>query len=58
MGVILLLSPPIGAVVEDVAQVAKRVDSLMVRPVTEVTLSTLLGLPGIRLTRLSIEQGD
>ena len=56
MGAILLLGPPIKAVVKDAARAVKRVDSLTVQPVTGETLSELLGLPGMRVTRFAIEQ--
>ena len=59
MKTMLLLSPPERVVAKDAARAVKRVDSLMVQPVTEETLSELLGLPGMRVTRLAVEkQGE
>jgi transposase len=56
MGMVLLLSPPTGVVVKDAARAVKRVDSLTVQAVTAETLSELLGLPGMKVTRFAIEQ--
>ena len=59
METMLLLCPPVRAVAKDAARAVKRVDSLIVQPVTEETLSELLGLPGMKVTRLAIEkQGE
>ena len=58
MGTILLLNPPSKVVVKDAARAVKRVDSLMVQPVTEETLSELLDVPGMRVVRFAIEQQD
>ncbi len=41
---------------KDAARAVKRVDSLTVQVVTTGTLSELLGLPGMRVTRFAIEQ--
>jgi transposase len=55
----LLLSAPVRAAAKDAARAVKRVESLTVQPVTKETLSALLGLPGMRVTRLAIEkQGE
>ena len=48
MGMLLLLSPPTGAVVKDATRAVKRLDSLTVQAVTAETLNELLGLPGMR----------
>jgi transposase len=56
MGMPLLLSPPNKVVVKDAARAVKRVDRLTIQPVTAETLNTLLGLPGMRVTRFAIEQ--
>jgi transposase len=52
----LLLSPPDRAVIKDAARAVKRLDSLTIHEVTIGTLSDLLGLPGMRVTRFAIEQ--
>ncbi len=52
----LLLSPPDRAVIKDAARAVKRLDSLTIQEVTIGTLSDLLGLPGMRVTRFAIEQ--
>jgi len=55
----LLLSPPAEIVVKDAARAVKRVDSLDVQEVTAETLTGLLGLPGMKVTRFAIElQGE
>ena len=56
MGMLLLLSPPTGAVVKDAARAVKRLDSLTIQAVTAETLNELLGLPGMKVTRFAIEQ--
>jgi transposase len=56
MGMVLLLSPPTGAVVKDAARAVKRLDSLTIQAVTAETLNELLGLPGMKVTRFAIEQ--
>jgi transposase len=53
---VLLLSPPTGAVVKDAARAVKRLDSLTIQAVTAETLNELLGLPGMNVTRFAIEQ--
>lgn len=56
---LLLLSPPPEVVVKDAARPVGRVDSLNIQEVTTETLSNLLSLPGMRVTRFAIEQqGD
>ncbi len=52
----MLLSPPPERVVKDAARAVKRVDSLNIQMVTVETLSNLLNLPGMRVTRFAIEQ--
>ncbi len=55
----LLLSPPDRVVIKDAARAVKRLDSLTIQEVTIGTLSDLLGLPGMRVTRFAIEhQGE
>jgi transposase len=51
-----LLPPPKKKIAKDAARAVKRVDSLMTQAVTAKTLSELLGLPGIRVTRFAIEE--
>ncbi len=53
---VLLLSPPTQEVVKDAARAVKRVDSLKVETVTKESLSKLLGLPGMKVTRFAIEE--
>jgi len=50
----LLLSPP--KVTNDAARAVKRAASLPAQPVTTETLSQLLGLPGMTVTRFALEQ--
>ena len=52
----MLLSPPLETMVKDAARAVKRVDSLDIQIVTVETLSNLLDLPGMRVTRFAIEQ--
>lgn len=52
----LLLSPPPEIVVKDAACAVKRVGSLNIQVVTVATLSDLLSLPGMKVTRLAVEQ--
>ncbi len=56
MGMLLLLSPPMGVVVKDAARAVKRLDSLTIQAVTAETLNELLGLPGMSVTGFAIEQ--
>jgi hypothetical protein len=53
-----LLPPPSRKVAKDAAQVVKRVYSLTTRAVTAKTLSDLLGLPVMRMTRFAVEDKD
>jgi hypothetical protein len=55
METILLLNPPTPVVVKDAARAVRRVESLTVQDVTVETLTELLGLPGMRVTRFAIE---
>ena len=52
----MLLSPSLETMVKDAARAVKRVDSLDIQIVTVETLSNLLDLPGMRVTRFAIEQ--
>jgi transposase len=52
------LPPPHKKIAKDAAQAVKRVDSLTMQAVTKETLSDLLGLPGMKVTRFAIEEGD
>lgn len=52
----LLLPAPSETVVKDAARAVKRVDSLDVQEVTAETLSELLSLPGMKVTRLAVEE--
>ena len=53
-----LLPPPPKKVAKDAAKAVKRVDSLTTQAVTAKTLSELLGLPGMRVTRFAIEEEE
>ncbi len=53
---ILQLPPPVKKIPRDAARAVKRVDSLTMQAVTATTLSDLLGLPGMRVTRFAIEE--
>jgi len=55
---LLLLSPPPEIVVKDAARAVKRVGSLNIQAVTVETLSNLLSLPGMKVTRFAVEQQD
>ncbi len=50
------LPPPRKKIAKDAAQAVKRVHSLTTQAVTAETLSELLGLPGMRVTRFAIEE--
>ena len=50
------LPPPRKKIAKDAAQAVKRVDSLTTQAVTAKTLSELLGLPGMRVTRFAVEE--
>ena len=50
------LPPPRKKIAKDAAQAVKRVDSLTTQAVTSKTLSELLGLPGMRVTRFAVEE--
>jgi transposase len=50
------LPPPSKKIAKDAAQAVKRVDSLTTQAVTAKTLSELLGLPGMRVTRFAVEE--
>ncbi len=52
----LQLPPPAKKIPRDAARAVKRVDSLTTQAVTAKTLSDLLGLPGMRVTRFAIEE--
>lgn len=52
----LLLAAPSEPIGKDAARAVKRVDNLDVQEVTAETLSELLGLPGMKVTRLAIEE--
>lgn len=52
----LQLPPPSRKIPKDAARAVKRVDSLKTQAVTAKTLSELLGLPGMRVTRFAIEE--
>jgi len=52
------LPPPRKKIAKDAAQAVKRVDSLTTQAVTAETLSELLGLPGMRVTRFAIEEEE
>jgi hypothetical protein len=43
-------------IAKDAAQAVKRVEGLTTQAVTAKTLSELLGLPGMRVTRFAIEE--
>ena len=51
-----LLPPPSRKIAKDAAQAVKRVDSLTTQAVTAKTLSELLGLPGMKVTRFAVEE--
>jgi len=51
-----LLPPPSRKIAKDAAQAVKRVDSLTTQAVTAKTLSELLGLPGMKVTRFAVEK--
>jgi transposase len=50
------LPPPAKKIAKDAAQAVKRVNSLTTQAVTAKTLSELLGLPGMRVTRFAMEE--
>jgi transposase len=50
------LPPPRRKRAKDAAQAVKRVDSLTLQAVTSETLSELLGLPGMRVSRFALEE--
>jgi transposase len=50
------LPPPRKKRAKDAAQAVKRVDSLTLQAVTSETLSELLGLPGMRVSRFALEE--
>jgi transposase len=52
------LAAPRKKTAKDAAQAVKRVDSLTLQAVTSETLSDLLGLPGMRVSRFAVEEGD
>ncbi|MFQ5859693.1 MAG: ISL3 family transposase, partial [Anaerolineae bacterium] len=54
----LLLSAPSEPVGKDAARAVKRVENLDVQVVTTETLSELLGLPGMKVTRFAIEEQE
>jgi transposase len=51
-----LLPAPAKKIAKDAARAVKRVDSLTMQTVTAKTLSELLGLPGMKVTRFAIEE--
>jgi transposase len=54
----LQLPPPSRKIPRDPARAVKRVDELTTQAVTKRTLSDLLGLPGMKVTRFAIEEED
>lgn len=53
-----LLPPPSKKIARDAARAVKRVDRLTTQAVTAKTLSDLLGLPEMRVTRFAVEEED